>query len=235
MISNHKIKLGASVVLIIGVIALIYFSVLSFANESTQHREPNLLAGITFADSISDADAAYLQTSMQWLHDYAPEWYAYVAQAKPFTLSLDVELGKSGLAARAKCCDERKSGEVIFGDHFGDWTTTNDPEDQTMWSRQITFLSTLIHEVTHVYDQRAGRVPKRIELSDCLSFERAAYSKELEFKRALLSIMIGDKSQSGAMDRRILERQIRHDEIGVSRESWTLFCAMATPTDYVPW
>ncbi len=100
-------------------------------------------------------------------------------------LAVDVPEGERGLAARSICCDERDSASVTFGDHFGDWSA--DAQDQSPQARQITFLSTLIHESTHIRDRRAGRVSEKVGYVECVTTERTAFTQEVEFKRALLS------------------------------------------------
>lgn len=196
----------------------------AFATVTPAPNDPALLNGITTADSFTEADAAYLQNSVQLLHDRLPEWYTYVTEAKPFMLSVDQAAGEHGVAAEAKCCDELGNGRIAFGDHLGKPTSSDEADDQTPESKQIEFLSTLIHEVTHVRDRRAGRIPETIYPTSCIASEKSAYGKELEFKRAAKSARITDDLVSEEIYRRILDKHINIEASASYGTLWKLHC-----------
>ncbi len=188
--------------------------------------QPNLLAGFTFTGSITNDDATYLRTNMEWLREYFPEWYAYIDEAEPLLLSVDVAEGEQGRMARTKCCDERGYGMITFGDHFRDLTESDDPEDQTTEARQIAFLSTLIHETTHIRDQRAGGGPKTIDFTSCVMSEQPAYAKESEFKRQVSSASLRGAIALSQAYQSAAERQIQAEN-GL----WKLACLVTNLGD----
>lgn len=179
------------------------------------------LEGIGITGSFTDEDVAYLQDGLRFLRDYVPQWYAFVAGAKPLMLDVNLSLGEGGVAANSKCCDERGHDSITFGDHFRD--ASPDAEGETIRTRQIAFLSTLIHEVTHIRDRRAGRIPAKIDFATCIKSERSAFTQEVEFKRALVSttpsIPVLDK-----LDRITLERRINAEASALQGNAVNLYC-----------
>lgn len=223
--SYCQTKLGV----LLAVIFIVYVGVLGFSAIVAPIDKPGLLAGITFADSFTDdSDIAYLQDGLELLYKDLPEWYAYVDQAKPFTMSVDPDVGERGIAANTKCCDPRGNPLIVFGDHLGRLTASNDPSDQTSQAKQIAFLSTLVHEATHLYDYRAGRIPSKMDATTCIASEGAAYTKEFEFKRAAASATFKD-ARTGELYRRAAEKQLAADEEVFNGKFWKLYCILAHP------
>ena len=189
--------------------------------------QPDLLAGMTFADSITDEDVAYLRDSLHWLYVYLPEWYDYVMQAKPLTLSVDLAAGEQGRLAKTKCCDEQGRGAITFGLHLKQLAASDNPDDQTRESRQIAFLSTLVHEATHIADRRAGRISQTIDVPTCIAGEGAAFAQELAFKRALVAEMSRHADWGGAWQL-AAEKQIQVEASALNGEALKLYCVLVT-------
>jgi len=181
--------------------------------------------GITLAGQTSKQDIAYLQEGLRLLHDHLPQWYTYLAEAKPLVLEVDLEIGRRGVAAKAKCCDVEGVGTITFGDHFGDWGISDEPDDQTFQARQITFLSTLVHEVTHLRDQRAGRL-STLQSVACVEGEKSAMTQEVEFMRALTAVKLGNDLDSSMPYQRAIERQSSIVAGDVNRAAWYFYCSL---------
>ena len=228
LLAYPTVKLGAVIVLLLGAIALVYSGALAFSVVSAPIHEPDLLAGITLADSFDETDAAYLQTSLRWLRDYLPEWYAYMNEAKPFIVSIGQTDNVGWSAANSTCCDEQGNGQITFDDHLDSLAASDGAKDQSPPARQVLFLSMLIHEATHLRDHRAGRIPAKIDAAACIATEGAAYVKEFEFKRAMASAKMDD-NHSSELYRRAAERQLIGDEQQFSNNFWKLYCILAHP------
>ena len=222
-LAHGSTKLSASILILLIAIALINVAALS-----APPTQPDLFAGITFAGSTNDADRAYLQTSLGFLRDTLPDWYAYIVQAEPFVLSVGQTENADWVAADSMCCDDRGNGMITFEDHFDRVIASSDPSDQTNQAKQVAFLSTLIHEVTHVYDYRAGRIPSKIDAATCIASEGSAYAKEFEFKRAIASANFAD-ARAGELYRRAVEKQLAADEEAFNGNFWKLYCILAHP------
>ena len=186
--------------------------------------------GISIAGQITDQDIVFLQDMLQLLRNDLPEWYTYVVEAKPFVLSIGLTENKEGVAADATCCDDQGNSKITFDDHLGLLTASASSEDQTMQARQVLFLSTLIHEVTHLRDHRAGRIPKPINAVACISAEEAAYTKEFEFKRAVISATFAN-CPFGADYRAAAQRQFDAEESQFNRQFWKFYCLLAQPNN----
>ena len=227
-LAYRSVKLGAVIIVLLGVIALAYSGTLAFSVVSTPIPEPELLAGITLANSFDEADAAYLQTSLRWLRDYLPEWYAYMNEAKPFIVSIGQTDNVGWSAANSTCCDEQGNGQITFDDHLDSLTASDSAEDQSPPARQVLFLSMLIHEATHLRDHRAGRIPAKIDAAACIAAEGAAYVKEFEFKRVLASASFAN-GKIGTDYRSAAKRQLDAEESQFNRQFWKLYCIIAHP------
>lgn len=118
-----------------------------------------------------------MRDNLQFLHDHLPVWWQYIGEAKPLALSFDQRLADQGRAAIAKCCEAGLYGVITFGHHFGQLTISTDPDSQTVEARRIAFLATVIHEVTHIRDQRAGRFMARTDRKTCIAAETSAFTK----------------------------------------------------------
>lgn len=162
------------------------------AHVSAEEGFADLLAGITWDNSLDEADITFLKSSLQLLHDQLPVWYAYLEQAKPLVLSVNPALSARGTAAYAECCNANGAGVIVLGYRFGAVAAFDEPGAQTIPARQVTFLGYLIHEATHVRDQRAGRLPKQMNPAVCVTGEKAALVQELDFKRALAITRVGE-------------------------------------------
>ncbi|MBI5031353.1 MAG: hypothetical protein HZB51_12555 [Chloroflexi bacterium] len=206
------------------IVGLIIVGATAFAAVPFSTPQPDGLTGITFANSVTDADRMYLQTSLQLLQDNLPEWYDYVIQTKPFALSVGNTTDSDWVAAEAVCCDERGNGFITFEDHF-DRVATSDSSDQTTEANRIAFSSMLIHELTHLRDYRAGHMPARMDAATCITSEGAAYAKEFEFKRAVVKTRFSDM-RSGELYRQAAEKQLVDDEEQFNTNFWKLYCIL---------
>ncbi len=200
----------------IAVVTLTIAAALGVSNTTVLAASPDLLTGITLDSSLSVADVAYLQTSLQFLHDRLPDWAQYIEEAKPFSLTVNVDEGAHGHAAIAKCCDPQGHGSIKFGFHFGQ---SPDDAGETPEARQVAFLGTLVHEVTHIRDQRAGRFTTKTDRKSCVAAEKSGLEKQLEVKRTMAAENLGDAFAQE------LGQQIA-DEAGAlkSRELWDMYC-----------
>lgn len=225
----RTIKLSVSIIIVLTTLVLLIAVAPAFATVSPVANDSALLSGIRFAGTASDADVSYLQNSLRFLHVYLPEWYSYVSEAKPFVLSIGQTDDEGWVAANSTCCDVQGNGMMTFDDHLGFLMASNDPEDQTAEARRVAFLGVLIHEVTHLRDYRAGRMPAKMDATACIATEGAAYTKEIEFKRALVSAPF-DSSKTGEDHRTAAKRQFEVEEKQFNNKFWKLYCIIAHPT-----
>ncbi len=188
--------------------------------------QPDVLANIKTASAFTDADARYLQTSLLWLRDYLPDWYAYVAEAKPFVVSVDEELAQRGMISRATCCTTRGTGAIAFGGHLGQWRISEAARVEGMQTQQPQFLSVLVHEVTHLRDQRSGRIGEAVDSKTCIAAERSANTKELEFARALTTVRITGDASAQENYRLVVTKHLEMTEDYVDGVSWKIACLL---------
>ena len=184
------------------------------------------LTGITFDNSVDDADRAFLQTSLQFLSTHLPVWYVYLESAKPVMLSIDATRDASGTAAFADCCTQGVS-KITFGYHFGTIAMPTQTNVQSLPARQIAFLGYLLHEATHIHDLRAGRIPRQMDSASCLVGEKAALAQELAFKRALTLTHRTDST----LDPYRLAAQTQVDAEAANLDDaryWERYCGCAT-------
>ncbi len=149
-----------------------YFEVLdrSGANPRPTGKRLGLALGAEqttqLTDSVQDialynfnaTDAAFFKTAVNWLAENMPTWYAYLLAQRPFEVHRDASLP---FLSDGICCRTRNGeptfGRIRFRDHLADWTRDAFPgaahDALTRWS----FLTTLIHEATHVRDLRTNR------------------------------------------------------------------------------
>ena len=225
-LAYRSIKLGAAIVLLLGAIALVYSGILGFSVTSTPIRELDVLASVKIASSFSDADTAYLRTSLQWLREYLPEWYAYVNDAKPFTLAMDEDLQTRGILSNAKCCYSRGAGTIAFGERLGQWNISDVALVEGMQAQQIQFLSVLVHEITHIRDLRDGRIGEVVNSNTCIQAERSANTKELEFARALTTVQIAGDVNAQANYHVSVDKHLHLTEDNVDGVSWKIACIL---------
>lgn len=186
---------------------------------------PDLLEGITFAGQFSDDDLAYLTESLQMLRDGQPAWWNYIAEAKPLTLSIDLNEGAHGRAAIAKCCLSDGRGMITFGFHLGQMMDSTDSDSQTPEARRIAFLATLVHEVTHIRDQRAGKFLTKTDYKSCVAAEKSGLEKQLEFQQDFALVSLGDTPASAQIYQIRLAQQIRSESAALrSRGLWDQYC-----------
>lgn len=179
---------------------------------------PDVLNGITLAGEFTDADAIFLRTNLELLRDQFPDWYQFVVDVRPLTIAIDSNEGARGHAAIAKCCDAQGCGVITFGFHFG-----QSPDDarQTIQAHQVSFIGTLVHEVTHVRDQRARQITLKTDFKSCIASEKPGLEKQLEVKRALVT------GNLGVAFTQALKRQIGEEANALrSRELWDYYCGM---------
>jgi hypothetical protein len=216
------------------------FAALAIASCSPAHAAPevarasepavsanaaDLLNDITFGGESSAADVAYLQNSLRFLRNYLPEWYAYVADAQPLVVSIDEGLDQRGIIAHSKCCGALGEGTITFGVHFERWPARDAAKIQGMQAFQIQVLSTLIHEVTHIRDQRVGSIGRTIDSRTCIVAERSAYAKEGKFARALTGVRFPDavgRENYRLVAEKQLEMAVANDEAAW----WKIACLL---------
>ena len=221
------------IILLLGAIALVYSGVLAFSVTSTQIHQPDVLAGITFYNSFDDADTAYLRTSLQWLREYLPKWYAYVVEAKPFIFAMDDELQTRRIISYAKCCDSRGAGAITFGEHLGAWSISDVATVEGMQAQQTQFLSVLIHEVTHIRERRDGRA-EAANWRTCIAAEQSANMKELEFARALTRVQISGDANARANYRAIVDKHLDITQENLDGVTWKIVCIMTYLDEEAP-
>lgn len=184
----------------------------------------DVLDGITLAGPYTDADVAYLRENLELLRDQLPVWNKYIADAKPLVFVIDPAEGAHGRAAVAQCCIGGH-GVITFGDHFGTIVDSDDPASQTPEARRLTFLVTLVHEVTHIRDQRAGRFLQKTNFKSCVEAEKSAFDKQIKFEQDLLATKLGENQASEEIHQTRLEHQIRFDTAALKmREMWDQYC-----------
>ncbi len=194
----------------------------AFASPTTA---PDLLEGISFAGQFTNDDLAYLTESLQMLRDGQPDWWNYIAEATPLTLSIDLNEGTHGRAAIAKCCTSDGRGMITFGFHLGQMVDSTDPDSQTPEARRIAFLATLVHEVTHIRDQRAGKFLTKTDYKSCVAAEKSGLEKQLEVQQDLALISLGDNPTSAQIYKTRLAQQIRSESAALrSRDLWNQYC-----------
>jgi hypothetical protein len=110
----------------------------------------------------------------------SPSWWQYVLAQRPFVIHYSPDLGQKGYAGSGGCCygtlsntnvgalSPTKVGRIDFAGR--------PPDDPT---KDLWFLVTLAHEVTHVRDLRVGRF---VNIADsriaCRATERSAVDVE---------------------------------------------------------
>lgn len=199
---------------VIGVVLVVGLSVSNINVVASS----DLLTGVTLDASLHDADVAYLQASLRLLREQSPEWMRYIEDAAPLVIAIDLNEGTHGRAAIAQCCDARGRGVITFGFRLGQ---SPDDADQTAEAKQVAFIGTIVHEVTHIRDQRAGRFTAKSDFKSCVAVEKSGLEKQLQVKQALASVDLGDSYQQA------LEQQI-NEELTVlrSRKLWDLYCGV---------
>ena len=175
------------------------------------------LDGITLTGTYTDADYTYLRQTLEMLRDQMPLWSQYIGEAKPLTLVVDLNEGAHGRAAVAKCCAGNR-GVITFGHHFGTLTDSDDTADQTPDARRIRFLVTLVHETTHVRDQRAGKFLSKTNFKSCMDTEKSAFEEQIAFENDLLNVVDGDAQAW-------LAQQVKSEIASLrTRELWQQYC-----------
>ncbi len=185
----------------------------------------DVLDGISFTGTYTDADVAYLRESLQLLQAKMPVWAQYVQESKPLVLIVDLPQGELGRAAIAKCCDSDKRGTITFGHHFGQLVYSTDPDSTSPEARRITFLATLVHEATHVRDQREGRFVAKTDRKSCIAAEKSGLTKQLEFQQDALTVELGNGAASTAVYQARLTQNVRVETSDLhSRAFWDQYC-----------
>ncbi len=213
MQATKIIKTGIKIAVVIITLLAGFQSAHSNVAASSPETTTNLLDGITLDSSLSPEDVTYLATTLQLLRDQLPEWAQYVQDSKPFTLIVDTREGDKGREAIANCCDTQGRGTITLGHHLGYSVDANTPEAQ-----QAMFIGTLIHELAHVRDQRAGRASKT-SFKSCVTAEKSGLDKQLDVKRAMATLNLGYGY------RQALDQQITSEAKALqSRELWDFYC-----------
>jgi hypothetical protein len=222
-----KIKFPAALAVLGLVIALAIFTakVGAFGNTVVApNARPNVLEHITFASTFTDADARYLQTSLEWLREYLPEWYTYVADAKPLLFAQDETQRARGIISYAKCCYTRGTGAITFSAPLGQWNLDEMPAVPGVQAQQVQFLSVLIHEVTHIRDVRAGRFEHARDARTCIAAEQSANDSELAFARALTRVQITGDANARANYRLIADKHLEITQDNAEGVAWKIVC-----------
>lgn len=180
--------------------------------------------GILLAPNVTEADAVYLSANLEFLRDYLPTWQAYIHDAKPFMLSIDLHLGTQGRAAYTRCCD-KGLGLITFGYHFDQLALAPGSAGKTVAARRAAFLAILVHEVTHLRDQRAGRVSMRADYKTCVEAERSGLGKQLQFENDLAKIPQAQDTLGEPNFNTWLEGVISAETKALaSRGTWIAYC-----------
>ncbi len=176
----------------------------------------DVLDNITFAGGYTQEDVAYLRTNLQLLQTRLPAWQQYVAQAGTIVFAIDLSEGAHGRAATAKCCDAQGRGVITFGFHLGQ---SPDDAGQTPEAKQVAFIGTFIHEVTHIRDQRSGRFAAKTDYKSCVAAEKSGLEKQLQVKREFAA------ANSDAAFAMALNQQISAEASALmSRGLWQQYC-----------
>lgn len=116
-----------------------------------------------FVDDIAlynfdPADAAYMTDALAWLKENLPDWHDYFLKQRPLEIYRD---GSLPFLSDGVCCLTRNAdstvGRIRFRDHFANWTGDAFPGASHDALARWSFLTTLIHEATHVRDLRLNR------------------------------------------------------------------------------
>ncbi|MBI5301137.1 MAG: hypothetical protein HY868_03295 [Chloroflexi bacterium] len=189
-----------------------------FVSIATLAAPADVLDRITLAGEYTDADVQQLSSSLQLLQKQLPVWSQYIEEAKPLVIAIDLNEGARGRAAIAKCCIAGGRGVITFGFHLGQ---SPDDAGQALAARQVTFIGTLVHEVTHIRDQRAGRFAPKTDRQSCVAAEKSGLEKQVQVKRALAALNLGAAYQQ------VLDEQINSEATALrSRELWDMYCGM---------
>lgn len=114
---------------------------------------------------------------------------------------------------------------ITFGYPFDQLTLSSHSADQTDAERRIAFLAILIHEATHVRDQKAGRFGARTKYKPCVDAERSGLSKQLQFERDLLADPPSDNTVEMEEYRVWLESLVSTETKALgARETWLAYC-----------
>jgi len=219
--NSLKVKSVLTVFLVAAQLLIVSADVLAAPAKDTAKAWPD---GIYLSDTMTQDDAAYLAASLDYLHTQLPQWWGYVMDARPFTLSFDPAMAANGRAAIASCCDEQGNGKVAFGYHLGQLTMTDDPDSETVEARRATFLGTLVHELTHVRDQRERRHLHKVDRKSCVAAESSGLTKQLQVKRDLAARLAHDPSANSAFQS-WLDQQVKTEAADLrSRELWDWYC-----------
>jgi hypothetical protein len=196
----------------------------AMATEPAPESAPALPDGIHFGSQMTQEDVAYFSASLDYVQAQLPQWWQYVMDARPFTLSFDPTMAANGRAAIAECCDKQGNGQIKFGYHFGQLTMSDNPGSKAVEARRATFLGLLIHELTHVRDQRAGRYTKKTDRKSCVAAESSGLTQQLEVKRDLATRLAHDPSANPAFQA-WLDQQVKTEAADLrSRELWDWYC-----------
>ncbi|MBI5302790.1 MAG: hypothetical protein HY868_11680 [Chloroflexi bacterium] len=222
---------------LLAIIGLVIFIAIFAANAEAFDRvrftplaQPDVFENVTLAGSFTEADARYMQTSLWWLREHLPEWYAYVAEGKPFIFAMDDELQTRRIISYAKCCYSRGAGAITFGEHLGHWNISEVASVPGMQAQQVQFLSVLIHEVTHIRERRDGRA-EAVNWQTCIAAEQSANMKELEFARALTTVRIPGDANTRANYHRIVDQHLEITQEDLDGVSWKIFCILTFTDD----
>lgn len=120
---------------------------------------------------------------------------------------------------------------ITFGVHFEHWPVPDAAPIRGIQAPQIQVLSTLIHEATHIRDQREGQIGKNINSNTCIVAERSAYAKEVEFARALTKVRFGDDSFARENYRFITEIQFELAVVNFEGVSRKIACMLSHMND----
>lgn len=138
-------------------------------------------------------DAAYMSDALAWLKENLPAWNDYFLKQRPMEIYRD---GSLPFLSDGVCCLTRDGdstvGRIRFRDHFANWTSDAFPGASHDALARWSFLTTLIHESTHVRDLRLDRfdlnaVPDG--LRDCV-MHISTDEIEIEFSQQAAAVKI---------------------------------------------
>jgi hypothetical protein len=157
-------------------------------------------------------DVGKFQSALGWMKTVTPQWYQYILDARPTDITWNPELANLGVGGITKCCRTvgavSDSALIELSDH--------PPADVT---DNLYFLSTLVHETTHVRDRRAKKF-QGSDVATCRAVERSAVEQERAFASDLLNRPIDAKTRANAQ--RLL--QFTEAELAKGTFDWNAAC-----------
>lgn len=152
---------------------------------------PTAKLGDIWVYGFSEEDAVKFKNILEDLKLLVPSWHDYLLSVAPFNINLDPTIAEKGWAGTAQCCGiegpRGRYGEVNLPEQPPNHLTDN-----------VSFVSTLIHEATHVRDMRAGRFSQTRGSEHCRDLERSAARAQADFLGDLIKSQVDDNTKHSA-------------------------------------